>query len=122
MHASEVSRMDDLRIRIDEVVSHLKTARARDVAADVLGVIFEVIAKEREKGHVHISFRGDGHRTFALAGDTLKAFERSEKPVGKVPVVLELSVDVERFDEAVATAKTMQDLAFRSGMRISGNS
>ena len=113
--------MEDLRDRIDEVVSRLKTGRARDAAAAILELVFEVLVKEGGKGQVRVAFRGDGHKSFALSADSLKPVERDEKP-GKLPVVLDLSVDGERFDESVAKAKTIQELVFRSGMRIRGRS
>jgi hypothetical protein len=113
--------MEDLRDRIDEVVSRLRTARARDAAGALLEVVFAVLKKEGAKGHVRVTFRGDGHDAFALSTDSVKAVDRDEKP-GRLPVLLDLSVDRERFEKSVEKARTIQELAFKSGMRIRGRS
>ena len=113
--------MEDLRDRIYEVVSHLKSARARDVAADILETVFEVASKDHEKGQVLVAFRGDGHRGFSMSADSLKRLEPGDKP-GKGHVLLDATVDGERFEKALDDSRTIQDLAFQSGMRIRGNS
>ena len=116
--------MDDLRDRIYEVVSALKSARAREVAADILEAVLEVASKDKEKGQVLVAFRGDPRRQWAVntdAGVVPKRLEAGEKP-SKAPVLIDASLDAERFESAVAKAGTIQELAFESGMRIRGSS
>ena len=116
--------MDDLRDRIYEVVSTLKSARARETAADILEAVIEVASKDKEKGQVLVAFRGDPHRQWAVNTDgdfAPRRIEGNEKP-GKAPVLIDASVDAERFESALAKASTVQELAFESGMRIRGSS
>lgn len=109
--------MSELRERIFEAVGPLKNARARERAAE----IFEVALDTADKGQVLIALRAEKSYTWQFSGGELESIKALPKR-GKTPPALTVSVDVDRLTSALPRARNVQQLAFMSGMMISGNS
>ena len=114
--------MDDVRERIYEVVGTLKSSRSRDAAAAILEAVLEIATAEN--GRVLISFRAEPRSQWSFGPEDAGAPRRVAKgeQLGTTPILIDASVDAERFEGALGKVTSVQQLAYQSGMRITGSS